>query len=132
MRRLIATLFLAVLIASAAHARPQNAAKPPYVAKAEHNYRLARAELKAAQNALAQVKEQEARLGRQAMRLHGQWIEPAKLWHTKLAAQQRLAFAQQNVKQAFSELNDTRNAARLARVGPLRQPESLSRPFWWF
>jgi len=132
MRCPITALILALLMASVAQARPQNAAKPAYVAQAERNYRRARAELKAAQNALAQVRQQEARLGRQAMRLHGQWIEPTQLWRAKLAAQQRLAFAQQNLKQAFSELNHARDAARLARVGPLRQPESLSTPFWWF
>ena len=132
MRRLATSLLLAALIVPAAQARAQGAAKPAYVAEAEHNYRQARAELRAAQNALAQVKQEEARLGRQAMRLHGQWIEPANVWHTKLAAQQRLAFAQQNLKQSFSELNSAREAAHRAQVGPVPEPEPLSTPFWWW
>ena len=127
MRRLVTALFVAVLIPPAAHAR--GAAKPAYVVEAEHNYRHARAELGAAQNALVQVKQEEARLGRQAMRLHGQWVEPAKLWHTKLAAQHRLAFAQQNFQQSLTELNVARDAAHRAQAGPVPAPEPMP-PFW--
>jgi hypothetical protein len=64
MRRLVTALFVAGLIAPAGQARAQGAARPAYVMEAEHNYRQARAELTAAQNALAQVKQQETRLGR--------------------------------------------------------------------
>jgi multidrug efflux pump subunit AcrA (membrane-fusion protein) len=63
------------------------------------------------------------------MRRHGQWIEPAKLWHVKLAAQQRLAFAQQNFQQALTELNSARDAARRAKAGPVPEPEPMT-PFW--
>ena len=132
MRRLIKALFLVLWIAPATQARAQGVAKPAYVAEAEHNYRRARAEFRAAHIALAQVRRQEARVGRLAMRSRGQWIEPAELWHRKLAAQERLAFAQQNLKQSFAELNDARDAARAARIGPLQLPESLSTPTWWF
>ena len=127
MRRLLTAFFIAVAIAPAP--RAQCAAAPAYVLEAEHNYRQARAELKAAQNALAQVKQEEARLGRRAMRRHGQWIEPSKLWHSKLAAQQRLALAQQNFQQSFGELNSARDAARRAKVGPVPEPEPMT-PFW--
>ena len=127
MRRLLTALFLALAIAPAPGA--QAAAEPGYVVEAEHNYRQARAELKAAQNALAQVKQEEARLGGRAMRRHGQWIEPPKLWHRKLAAQQRLALAQQNFRQSFVELNSARDAARRAKVGPVPEPEPMT-PFW--
>ena len=116
MRRMVAALFVALLLAAAAPTRAQGVAKPAYVVEAEHNYRQARAEFRAAQNALAQVKQEEARLGRRAMRLHGQWIEPAKLWRTKSAAQQRLAFARQNFRQSLTELNSACDAARRAQV----------------
>jgi len=129
MRRLVTALFVVVLIAPAAHARAHGAAKPAYVVEAEDNYRQARAELRAAQNALAQVKQEEARLGGQSMRRHGQWIEPPKLWHRKLAAQQRLALAQQNFRQSFVDLNSARDAARRAKVGPVPEPEPMT-PFW--
>jgi hypothetical protein len=129
MRRPVAALFAALLLAAAAPTRAQGAAKPAYVVEAEHNYRQARAELRAAQNALAQVKQEEARRGRQAMQLHEQWIEPTKLWHTKLAVQQRLTVAQQNYRQSFTELNSARDAARRAKVGPVPQPEPMT-PFW--
>ncbi len=127
MRRLLTAFFIAVAIAPAS--RAQGAAEPAYVLEAEHNYRQARAELKAAQNALAQVKQEEARLGRLAMRRHGQWIEPTKLWHSKLAARQRLALAQQNFRQSFVDLNSARDAARRAKVGPVPEPEPMT-PFW--
>jgi hypothetical protein len=129
MHRLVVALFVAGLIAPAGQARAQGAAKPAYVMEAEHNYRQARTELTAAQNALVQIKQEETRLGRQAMRRHGQWIEPAKLWHAKLAAQQRLAFAQQNFQQSLTELNSARDAARSAKVGPVPEPEPMT-PLW--
>jgi len=66
--------------------RAQGAAKPAYLVQAEQNYQRAQAALKAAHSALARVEQEEARLGSQAMRLHGQWIEPATLWQAKLAA----------------------------------------------
>jgi hypothetical protein len=129
MRRLVTALFVAVLIAPAARARAHGAAKPAYVVEAEDNYQQARAELRAAQNALAQVKQEEARLGRRAMRLHGQWIEPAKLWRAKLAARQRLTFAQQTFRQSLTELNSARDAAHRAQAGPVPEPEPMT-PFW--
>ncbi|MFY9657079.1 MAG: hypothetical protein WAK01_10895 [Methylocystis sp.] len=132
MRRSIIAFVIAVLIAPTVTAHAQNAAKPAYVVQAEHNYRRARAGLKAAQVALARLEQEEARLGRQAMRAHGQWIEPAKLWQAKLAAQHRLAFAQQTANQSLVELNDARDAARVARAGRVPQPEPLSTPFWEF
>lgn len=132
MRCPLAALLIAALIAPAARACAQGAAKPAYVVQAEHNYRRARDGLKAAQGALARVQQEEARLGSRAMRLRRQWIEPAKLWQAKLAARRRLAFARQTVNQSLVALNDARDAARLARVGPLPQPEPLSTRFWWF
>ncbi|CAN3992529.1 hypothetical protein [Methylocystis bryophila] len=130
MRRLITALFLTVLLTAAGVSRALSASQPAYVLQAEQNYRHARAELNAAQKALAQLKQEEARLGRQAMRLRGQWLEPAKLWRATQAAQKRLVFAQQNSQQSLTELNIARDAARRQRVGPVSTPERS--PQWWW
>lgn len=129
MRRCLIALLIA---ASLAPTLAKAAATPACVAQAERNYRRAQAALKSSEGALLQLQQEEARLGRRAMRLRGEWIEPAKLWQAKLAARQRLAFAQQVAKQSLGELNEARDAARRSRVGPLSQPEPLSAPFWWF
>ncbi len=132
MRRPLIGLLLAASIAPTAQALAKAAATPAYVAQAERNYRRAQAALNASESALLRLQRQEARQGRRAMRLRGQWIEPSTLWQAEWAARRRLVFAQQAANQSLLELNEARDAARRSRVGPLSRPEPLSTPFWWF
>jgi len=135
----LALLFAAAVLSpplAAATATPATAAiaaaKPAFVIQAEKKYRQARQAVTAAESHLNRVKQQEARESQRAMARYGQWSEPTRLWRKTRAAERNLAFARESERQALTELNKARDAARTARVGGFPKGEfQPPSPFWW-
>jgi hypothetical protein len=108
------------------------AAKPGFLIQAEKKYRQARDAVKAVENYIDRLNQEEARESQRATAKYGQWIEPTELWRKTRAAEQNLAWARELERQALTELNDARDAARTMRVGgfPPQEFQSPS-PLWW-
>ena len=138
MRYFIALIFsVAVLSPPLAAATPKpataanTAAKPGFLIQAERKYRQARHAVIAAENSLNRLNQEEAQESQRAMAQYGEWNEPTGLWRKTRAAEKNLDFARELEREALSELNDARDAARRMRVGGLPPKEFQPSPTWW-
>jgi Bacterial SH3 domain len=105
--------------------------RPKFLLQARNAYKQAQSALEAAKQNLNQVLQTEAQRSRLAMAKAGSWIEPQALWQKKRTAEQNLAFAQEQERQARARLDNAEDQARAiweAKWTYTRQP---SRPSWW-
>jgi len=87
------------------------------VIQAEKKYRQARQAVTAAESHLNRVKQQEARESQRAMARYGQWTEPTRLGERPAPPSGIWRSRAKSERQALTELNKARDAARTARVG---------------
>lgn len=121
MSRLAATLALAALAdpggaLAGARAAPSSheaaGVEPEFLARAVQRHREAEAALSAAQEALEEFRQSEARLRRESFAKTGSWIEPAPLWRKKIALEQAVASKRAAERKTFTQLSRARGEAR--------------------
>ncbi len=86
--------------------------EPEVVVRAVQRHREAEAALRAAQEALDEFRQSEARLRRESFLKTGSWIEPVPLWRKKIALEQTVASKRAAERKAFVQLSRARSEAR--------------------
>jgi hypothetical protein len=80
--------------------------RPKFLLQARKNYNQAQMAVESAKQSLNQILQTEAQQNQSAIAKTGSWIEPQALWEKIRAAEQNLAFAQEQERQARARLDN--------------------------
>jgi len=105
--------------------------RPKFLLQARKDYKQAQSALEAARQNLNQVLQTEAQQSKLALAKTGSWIEPQALWEKKRAAEQNLAFAQEQERQARARLDNAEDQARSLWESKWSGTHQPRRPSWW-
>jgi uncharacterized protein YgiM (DUF1202 family) len=102
--------------------------RPKFLLQARKDYEQSQTALEAAKHSLSQLQQTEAQQSKSAIANTGSWIEPQALWQKLRAAEQNLAFAQEQERQARARLD---NAEDRARAMWETKWSHTHQPSWW-
>jgi hypothetical protein len=105
--------------------------RPKFLLQARKNYKQAQIAVEDAKQSLDQVLQIEAQQDQSSIAKTGSWIEPQALWQKKRAAEQNLAIAQEQERQARARLNTAEDQARAMWETKWSHTHQPWWPSWW-
>ncbi len=106
--------------------------KPEFLVRAEKTYAEAQVALRAEEETLERLRDDEEKLRRAALAKAGSWIEPTDWWRKKQAIKQSISLKSDAVRRAKSELMVAQNEAQALVQGHWAKKHSPSwMPSWW-